>query len=152
MGNLDHRALDAARMAAYVSDVAAEIVQRWRVPLDFSVDSLRFVDRILSSVRAQNASAERAERIACDLGGYLGEVLVRRHGATWVDLGEAQRELWSVPLGVRMPDERIWNPIGVARKRIERQDAAPVHHFYLTVHGRYTTKDQRAEHPTQAKS
>lgn len=71
------------------------------------------------------------------LGAYVGEVLVRRAGAVWVDLDEAQRGYFGQPVGVRMPDGRVWNPLGKVLNRFEAGGPEEsLQTFYLTLHGR----------------
>jgi hypothetical protein len=70
------------------------------------------------------------------LGAYVGEVLVRRAGAVWVDFDAGQRAYFGQPVGVRMPDGRVWNPLGRVVNRFEVGPQESVQMFYLTLHGR----------------
>jgi hypothetical protein len=73
-------------------------------------------------------------------------VIVRRAGAEWVDLGAEQRELFGQPAGVRMPDGRVWNPLGKVVNRFELGGPEEsVQRLYLLLHGRTRrTADARA--------
>jgi hypothetical protein len=119
--------------AAFVARVTA----RNRLPLDYSAASLRVVDFVLDGLRKGGADAEDARETLLGLGAYVGEVLVRRAGAQWVDFDEAQRAYFCRPVGVRMPDGRLWNPLGKVHNRFDLGGPSEsLHTFWLTLHGR----------------
>ncbi|MFI5567471.1 hypothetical protein ACIA6T_08945 [Streptomyces sp. NPDC051740] len=71
------------------------------------------------------------------LGAYVGKVLVRRTGATWIDFDADQRSYFGEPTGVRMPDGRVWNPLGKVRDCFAvGSSPESLRTFYLTLHGR----------------
>ncbi|MEV0318103.1 hypothetical protein ACIBKX_07550 [Streptomyces sp. NPDC050658] len=109
-----------------------------RLPLDYSVASLRVVDFIVDGLRKSDAGREEVSPQLFGLGAYCGEVLVRRAGAQWVDLDADQREYFRQPVGVRMPDGRVWNPLGKVVNRFEADHEESLRTFYLTLHGRAT--------------
>jgi hypothetical protein len=118
---------------AFVSRVTA----RNRLPLDFSVASLRVVDFLIDGLRKGGADRERAGGTLLGLGAYVGEVLVRRAGAVWVDFDADQRAYFGQSTGVRMPDGRVWNPLGKVHNRFEvGGPEESLQTFYLTLHGR----------------
>lgn len=122
-----------ARAAAFVAHVTA----RNRLPLDYSERSLRVVDFMVDGLRKGGADPDRAWGTLVALGAYAGEVLVRRAGAVWVDCDASQRTCFGQPVAVRMPDGRVWNPLGKVRNRFET--GAPeesLQLFYLRLHGR----------------
>ncbi|MFJ5776814.1 hypothetical protein [Streptomyces sp. NPDC093094] len=126
----------AAGMRPYAVEFVARITARHRIPLDWSVASLRVVDHVIDGLR-KGGDAERGRTVLAGLGAYVGEVLVRRAGAVWVDLDAGQRAWAGQPVGVRMPDGRVWNPLGKVRNRFESggpEDSLQT--FYLTLHGR----------------
>jgi hypothetical protein len=121
------------RAAAFVARVTA----RNRVPLDYSVASLRVVDFLVDGLRKGGADRERASGALLGLGAYVGEVLVRRAGAAWVDFDADQRAYFGQSVGVRMPDGRVWNPLGKVRNRFEAGGPEEsLQTFWLTLHGR----------------
>ena len=62
---------------------------------------------------------------------------MRRAGAVWVDFDADQRAYFVQPVGVRMPDGRIWNPLGKVRNRFDLGGPGEsLQTFYLTLHGR----------------
>ncbi|MGW0731176.1 hypothetical protein [Streptomyces sp. NPDC002851] len=126
----------AGRFVAQVIAARAQAA-RGRLPLDYSVVSLRVVDFMVDGLR--KGGQERAEVAVAlfGLGAYVGEVLVRHAGATWVDFDTNQREYFAQPVGVRMPDGRVWNPLGKVVNRYEVGPEESLHMFYLTLHGRH---------------
>jgi hypothetical protein len=118
---------------AFVARVSA---RSW-LPLDYSVASLRVVDFLIDGLRKGGADRQRARGTLLGLGAYVGEVLVRRAGAVWVDFDADQRAYFGQPVGVRMPDGRVWNPLGKVHNRFGAggpEDSLQT--FYLMLHGR----------------
>ncbi len=126
----------ADEMRAHVGEFVRQLTARNRLPMDYSVASLRVVDFVVDGIRAGGAERERVAGTLFGLGGYVGEVLVRRAGAAWLDCDAGQRELFGQPVAVRMPDGRVWNPLGKVANRFEygRQESAQ--RMFLTLHGR----------------
>ncbi|MET8563498.1 hypothetical protein ABZV75_23985 [Streptomyces flaveolus] len=119
--------------AAFVSRVTA----RSRLPLDYSVRSMRIVDFLIDGLRKGGADRESARDTLIGLGAYVGEVLVRRAGAVWADFDTEQRAYFGQRVGVRMPDGRLWNPLGKVLNRFGTGGAdESLQLFYLTLHGR----------------
>ncbi|WP_328480094.1 hypothetical protein OHS71_16165 [Streptomyces sp. NBC_00377] len=134
---MDEATPDARAMRDCAAGFVAWVVARQRLPLDYSVASLRLVDFLVDGLRKGGAERERVQGTLVGLGAYVGEVLVRRAGGTWVDLDDAQRGWFGQSVGVRMPDGRVWNPLGKVVNRFETggpQDSLRT--FYLTLHGR----------------
>lgn len=122
-----------SRAVAFVTRVTA----RNRLPLDYSERSLRVIDFLLDGLRKGGADRDRAGETLLELGAYVGEVLVRRAGAVWVDFDAEQRAYFGQPVGVRLPDGRVWNPLGKVRNRFEvGGPEESLQRFYLTLHGR----------------
>ncbi|WP_251020654.1 hypothetical protein [Streptomyces sp. ISL-98] len=126
----------AAGMRAYVAEFVAYLTERNRLPLDYSVASLRLVDLVVDGLRRNGPGREEIDAVLQGLGAYTGEVIVRRAGGRWVDFGAEQRELFRQPVGVRMPDGRVWNPLGKVVNRFEAGSEESVQRFYLLLHGR----------------
>ncbi|MBD0423166.1 hypothetical protein AB0L35_23405 [Streptomyces sp. NPDC052309] len=127
----------AGEMRAHAAAFVGRATARNRLPLDYSPASLRIVDFLIDGLRKGGADHERARGTLLGLGAYAGEVLVRRAGAVWVDFDDGQRAYFGQPVGVRMPDGRVWNPLGKVHNRLV--SGAPEEsllRFYLTLHGR----------------
>ncbi|MFI2430506.1 hypothetical protein [Streptomyces sp. NPDC018693] len=128
---------DAGAMRARAAGFVARAGVRGRLPLDYSVASLRIVDFLVDGLRKGGGDREHAHDTLVALGAYVGEVLVRRAGAVWVDFDAEQRAYFGQSVGVRMPDGRIWNPLGKVANRYEvGGPEESLHTFFLTLHGR----------------
>ncbi|MFB8776891.1 hypothetical protein [Streptomyces broussonetiae] len=137
MSGVDEYVPCATEMRAYATAFVTRVTARNRLPLDYSVRSLRVVDFLIDGLRKGGADQDRARDTLCGLGAYVGEVLVRRAGAAWVDLDAGQRAVLGQPVGVRMPDGRIWNPLGKVLNRFEAGSPdESLQTFCLTLHGR----------------
>lgn len=126
----------AAGMREFTKDFVEQLTDGNRLPLDYSVRSLRVVDFIVDGLRRSRPEQERVERTLFGLGAYVGEVLVRRTGAVWVDFDATQREFFEQPVGIRMPDGRVWNPLGRVANRFAVGPDESVQELYLQLHGR----------------
>ncbi len=124
------------RMRRHAAEFVRDVTARNRLPLDYSVASLRVVDFIVDGLRKSGRDHSAVRHVLFGLGVYAGEVLVRRAGAVWVEFDEAQRELFGQPVGVRMPDGRVWNPLGKVVKRFEAGERESLRTLYLQLHGR----------------
>lgn len=152
MGGAEERVPRAVEMRSCAAAFVARVTARNRLPLDYSVASLRVVDFLIDGLRRGGADRERAHDTLVGLGAYVGEVLVRRAGAVWVDLDADQSAYFGRPVGVRMPDGRIWNPLGKVHNRLDTggpEDSLRM--FYLTLHGR-TRRRTPVIHDTQETS
>lgn len=123
-------------MRRQAAQFVRQITARNRLPLDYSVNSLRVVDFIVDGLRKGSPDRDSVQPVLFGLGVYAGEVLVRRAGAEWVELDADQRELFGQPFGVRMPDGRVWNPLGKVVKRFEAGERESIRMLYLQLHGR----------------
>lgn len=124
------------RMRRHAAEFVRDVTARSQLPLDYSVASLRVVDFIVDGLRKSGRDRTAVGHVLFGLGVYAGEVLVRRAGAVWVEFDEDQRELFGRPVGVRMPDGRVWNPLGKVVKRFEVGERESLRTFYLQLHGR----------------
>lgn len=123
-------------MRRHAAEFVRDVTARSQLPLDYSVASLRVVDFIVDGLRKSGRDRTAVGHVLFGLGVYAGEVLVRRAGAVWVEFDEGQRELFGRPVGVRMPDGRVWNPLGKVVKRFEVGERESLRTFYLQLHGR----------------
>lgn len=137
MGGDDRTELTgAAAMRAHTSEFVDRLTARSRLPLDYSVASLRLVDLVVDGLRRDQPRRDRVAGTLLGLGAYTGEVIVRRAGGVWVDFDAAQRALFRQSVGIRMPDGRVWNPLGKVVNRFEAGAEESVERFYLLLHGR----------------
>jgi hypothetical protein len=124
-------------MRPYAAAFVTRVTARNRLPLDYSVASLRVVDFLIDGMRKGGTERDRVLGPLFGLGAYVGEVLVRRAGAVWVDLDADQCAYFRQSVGVRMPDGRVWNPLGKVHNRFDLGGPdESLQIFYLTLHGR----------------
>ncbi|MFA3876053.1 hypothetical protein ABS735_20605 [Streptomyces sp. MMCC 100] len=127
----------AEEMRSAAAAFVQRVTVRNRLPLDYSVASLRIVDFLVDGLRKNGVEEAKVREALFGLGAYVGEVLVRRAGATWIDFEAAQRSYFGEPAGVRMPDGRVWNPLGKIRNCFAvGSSQESLRTFYLTLHGR----------------
>nr|WP_127892147.1 hypothetical protein [Streptomyces sp. S10(2018)] len=137
MGDVGERLPCAEEMRTTATAFVQRVTARSRLPLDYSVASLRVVDFLVDGLRKDGVEEVRVREALFGLGAYVGEVLVRRAGATWIDFEADQRSYFGEPTGVRMPDGRVWNPLGKVRNCFAAGSSQEsLRTFYLTLHGR----------------
>ncbi|MWA13147.1 hypothetical protein [Streptomyces sp. BA2] len=126
-------------MRGQAREFVARVTVRNRLPLDFSVASLRVVDFLIAGLRKGGRGRDEVAGALFGLGAYVGEVLVRRAGAVWIDFDKSQHAYFGQSVGVRMPDGRVWNPLGKVANCFEATPDSPeksLQTFYLTLPGR----------------
>ncbi|MBX9397092.1 hypothetical protein K4749_26720 [Streptomyces sp. TRM72054] len=137
MSPVDGHVPCASEMRSCAAGFVNRVTARNRLPLDYSVASLRLVDFLIDGLRKGGAERGQVPETLFRLGAYVGEVLVRRAGAVWVDFDADQRAYFGQPVGVRMPDGRVWNPLGKVHNRFRLGGPKEsLQTFYLTLHGR----------------
>jgi hypothetical protein len=115
-----------------VAELAAACVRfvasRYGAALDFAPETLSFVDHWLREARNEVAARpETGDLVQAAAGAYLGEVIRRAFGGTW--LAEGDHADWRLQL------ERVYcsfNPVGMARESLLLETAEGWHaHFEL---------------------
>src|SRR5438034_9898986 len=104
----------APRFAADIVKVAWKVSH---VELDYRPETLRDVDDIIESFRADRQSIQDVKETLFGFGCYVGEVLVRAAGGAWRENDEEHRKFMNAPFLVQLPSGTICNPIGKAFKR-----------------------------------
>jgi hypothetical protein len=118
-------ARDHARIAV---DLARE---EYDAELDFSPRSLELVDSHIDSLREDGIDGEGASEVLFVLGCYLGEVMVRHLGGTWVSTAQSPlRGVSPWPMVVALRDGSAWDAIGKAYKRLELGDSEYLPAFF----------------------
>jgi len=75
--------LDAEHAPAFAADIVAEAASQG-IELDYSVESLEYFDSVLESLRASGVTVEQVAEVLLGIGAYLGEVISRVDGGSWV--------------------------------------------------------------------
>ncbi|MER6566270.1 hypothetical protein ABT288_08780 [Streptomyces sp. NPDC001093] len=137
MGQVGERVPRAVEMRTCAAAFVSRVTARNRLPLDYSERSLRIVGFLIDGLRKGGACREEAHDTLFGLGAYVGEVLVHRAGALWWEFDASQRAYFGQPIGVRMPDGRVWKPLGKVLNRFEvGGPEESLQLFYMTLHGR----------------
>ncbi|MEU8889110.1 hypothetical protein [Streptomyces sp. NPDC048442] len=76
------------------------------------------------------------------LGAYVGEVLVRNAGSTWIDLAEPERDYFQQRVGMRMADGMLRSPLSKVANRYEVGPEESLELYYLTLPGRVRARDR----------
>jgi len=119
---------NASKFAADMINPALEISG---VKLDYSVASLKAVDRILAEMIQDGCTVEQIPETLFGFGCYVGEVFVRHAGGQWRSASETgMEEVAGMPLVVQLGSESFCNPIGKVFKRVESGDEHYLPYFY----------------------
>jgi hypothetical protein len=129
-------------MAAYALDAVEHARTAFQRELDFSGDSVRHVEEILSAMHdamprgflsrlfGRGPSQEDVWSFSKIYGGYIGEVLRRAGGGEWFldeEILPGQRSL-----ALRKGDRRLWPPFKVG-KRLTNGAEDNVWHYFQVV-------------------
>jgi len=108
----------------------------YEAELDFSPGSLDVVDSLVDSLREEGIDGEGAAEALFVLGCYLGEVMVRRLGGSWVSTARSSlRGVSPWPMVVALPDGSAWDAIGKTYKRLELGDSEYLPAFFEAAAG-----------------
>jgi hypothetical protein len=110
--------------------------KRSDIDLDFSVKSLKKIDKILEDYSSYDGVTPMTIVVTrFELGYYVGEVIVRNNsGSKWKTLGDDEVESsLNSGLIVRMPKGTEVHPIGKAEKRLVNGEGDSIAHFYKEI-------------------
>jgi len=119
----------------YAAQHAEQMIQPAKeisgVDLDFKPESLAGIDGIIEDIRSEGVSAEEVGGTLFGFGCYLGEVLVRNHGAAWKLTDDTpMKGMAGFPMVVELEGESVCNPIGKTFKRFENGEEDSLASFY----------------------
>lgn len=101
------------------------------VTLDYSVESLIFLDSLVGDWHDQGAPLEECASVLFTFGCYVGEVFVKNAGGVWVDKEAVGMEMLAMsPIVVQLPNGAVCNPIDKVFKRLENGDEDYLPFFY----------------------
>ncbi|HXX69564.1 MAG TPA: hypothetical protein VEK07_20435 [Polyangiaceae bacterium] len=132
-----------------VADLSSACVRfvaaRYGVTLDFSPDTLSLVDQWIRDASAERGGrAELTELVQAAAGAYLGEVIRRAFGGTWLTSAGEMAD-WKLCLSTVYC---AFNPIGMAREAILLEEAEGWHtHFEVDPAERETVEQRLAALP-----
>jgi hypothetical protein len=124
---------NAADHAQIAVDLARE---EYDADLDFSPNSLELTDSFIESLREEGIDGEGAAERLFVLGCYLGEVMVRHLGGSWVPTARSPlRGVSPWPMVVALADGSAWDAIGKTYRRLELGDSEYLPAFFETAAG-----------------
>ena len=108
--------MDRAGALEYAARLAELVVEPARknqaLDLDFSVKSLKQVDRAIRRMRREDADFGQIATALFGFGCYAGEVFVRNAGGQWRLTQETDlRDLTKSPMVVELEDEKLCDPL-----------------------------------------
>jgi hypothetical protein len=119
---------NAARFAA---DIVVVAKNHFDVTLDYSVNSLAGVDRIIGGFHEEGLKLDDVAATVFGFGCYVGEIFVKHAGATWRAATQEEIEnYYGVPLIVELGNGTTANPIGKIIKRLDEGEEHNVPYFY----------------------
>ena len=102
-----------------------------QIDLDFTPQSLPWVDQIIDGLRQDGVSPEQVGESLFAFGCYVGEVFVRNANGMWRLAEEtALKEISVFPLVMEVGPDRFCNPIGKVFKRLLDGDVDNLECFY----------------------
>jgi hypothetical protein len=102
---------------AYAEDAVRNTLRMYKVHLDYSPQSLQYLDSILEEWKKQGAPLDQITKSLYAFGSYAGEVLLGALSGTWYqpEAGEGGGILADLPfLAVRLDEGLVWKPINLA--------------------------------------
>ncbi|MCU1424413.1 MAG: hypothetical protein JWM51_704 [Microbacteriaceae bacterium] len=125
--------LDPASAHLFAADLAAEGSGQG-APLDYSRESLAFLDSVLASLRDTGVTPDRVPEVLLGIGCYLGEAIARATGALWVSTAGTPVEGTALfPMLVRLPGGAACDPAGYPFAALAGPASATLIAFYDTV-------------------
>ena len=124
------------------ADLALKVArEHYDTDLDYSPESLEWLDSEVDSLREDGLDAEEAAEALFVFGCYLGEVMVRNLGGSWAPTPRSPLKGVSPwPMVVTLPDGSAWDTIGKVYKRLELGDSEFLPTFFAwAAHGRGTS-------------
>jgi hypothetical protein len=124
----DIKPKNAPRFAADIVKTAKKVEG---VTLDYSVKSLKIVDKIIGRFHDERRTMDELAATVFGFGCYVGEVFVRNADAEWrAATQEEIDKIYGVPLIVELGEDSTANPIGKVIKRLENGEEDNLPYFY----------------------
>lgn len=100
--------------------------------LDYSVDSLAFVDHFLQRVSDEGLTVNDFAETIFVAGCYVGQVMINNNSGVWVRQEEVvlPEGVTMMPIVVRLPNGTIADPIAKAFKRFYHGEMDNLQYFY----------------------
>ncbi len=107
-----HLAPSPKSVAGYANDAVKNFKRMTKVELDYSLKSLRYLDKILQSWRAQGANISDINKTLFSFGSYAGQVVLRHTDGSWQeDKDDPFADLQGKLIHLRLSNGARWDPI-----------------------------------------
>lgn len=108
------------------------VLQNDKYQLDYSVPSVQFVDAFLQRFRDAGITAQNFAETIFVAGAYVGQVMVKQAGGTWVTSAEADPAVAGsmMTVVIRLPNGAFVDPFSKAFKRFHNGKSDELAYFY----------------------
>jgi hypothetical protein len=101
------------------------------VQLDYSPDSLKWVDGRILQFRREGQTFNDVGETVFLFGCYAGEVIARGLRGRWAEPAEPERAIGFSMMGIRTADGHFWNPIGKSIRLLEKGPEESLHYLWV---------------------
>lgn len=110
----------------------AAVQSNEKVNLDFSVESLKFVDDFLQKFKDEGLAVNDFAETIFICGCYVGEVMVHNTPALWISPEKASlpEGITTMPLIIQLPKGIVTDPIAKAFKRFYNGEVDSILYYY----------------------
>ena len=137
-GPMPTRALNLAFTAVpdngekFAQQFADAVKKNENVELDYSVDTLGFVDKFLQRFSDEGLTVNDFAETIFVAGSYVGQVMIRNNNGIWIRQEEANLPagISMMPIVVKLPNGNITDPIAKAFKRFHYGEIDNIIYFY----------------------
>jgi hypothetical protein len=100
--------------------------------LDFSVESLKFVDSFLQRFKDEGLSVDDFAETIFVAGCYVGQVMVHNNAGVWIKEEDANLPdgVTMMPLVIRLSNNTITDPIAKSFKRFYNGEVDSIPYYY----------------------
>jgi hypothetical protein len=100
--------------------------------LDFSIETIDFVDEFLKRFRNEGLSVNDFAETIFVAGAYVGQVMVNNNNGAWIKQEDANLPagVTMMPIVVKLPNGNTTDPIAKAFKRFYNGDIDSIKYFY----------------------
>jgi hypothetical protein len=108
------------------------VKQHENIELDYSVDTLHFVDIFLQRFSDEGLTVNDFAETIFVTGSYVGQVMIKNEKGTWVRQEEVKLRdgVIMMPIVVQLPNGNIADPIAKAFKRFHFGETDNISYFY----------------------
>ncbi|MDO6432710.1 hypothetical protein Q4E93_19040 [Flavitalea sp. BT771] len=116
----------------FAQQFVGAVKQNEGIELDYSVDTIDFVDKFLQRFSDEGLSVNDFAETIFIAGSYVGQVMVNNNEGLWVAQAEAglPEGVTMMPLVIKLPNGTITDPIAKAFKRFHFGESDDLKYYY----------------------